>query len=327
MEAPTESANPFEGRQDRDEIRVVMKDGTSHEGSYLTQAGWHFVHVKGPREKGNPVNGKTVGPLRPGDVDRIVVLRTREEVLDELHDRQRGDPVPGTLRRTRDGYEARLETLARIAARTEGFRRRQQIERQFHDVADEIQLAQTKRYWMLQVARWYRHSNEEPTKMDLSGGDMSMAQRFQRPRPQDFDPDPKVRRARVPVSPHVASDPRSTLNMRKALVRAGYNARCSIVGEVTDDHADLLVDFPGGKRYGRYRLTGDRNADGAMEWSFRWEGNYTKTDMARKWRCERSEAFQTFGQLVALGLEAPALRPKPEEPEVVEEEPYRPWFR
>lgn len=320
-----ESVYPFEGIQDRDEIRVSLKDGSWHEGSYLTQAGWHFVHVPGPRAEGNPVGGKVVGPILPGDVEGIVVLRTRQELLDELHDRKRGDPVPGTLRRTREGYEARLETLARVAARTDGFRRRQEIERQFDDVADEIELARTKRNWMLRVARWYRYNNEEPTKVDLSGGDMSMAQRFQRPRSQDFDPDPKIRRARVPVSPHVAADPISTVNMRKALVRAGFNARCSIVGEITDDHADLLVDFPGGKKYGRYCLTGDRKPDGEMEWSFRWEGNYTKTDMDRKWRCERSEAFQAFKQLVALGLEAPVLQPKPEEPQVEEEEPYRPW--
>lgn len=168
-------------------------------------------------------------------------------------------------------------------------------------MADEIELAQTKRAWMIAVASWYTHSNQEPTKLDLSGGCMTTAQGFQRPRPQDFDPDRKVRRARVPVPEHVKNDPRSTRNMVKALNAAGFKARASVLSEITDDTAGLLVDFPGGKRKGRFSLDGKRNPQGRMTWTFHWDGNGTNADLTRKRRCLNGETYQTFRQIVATG--------------------------
>jgi hypothetical protein len=302
---PDEPGGPFEGRDPDDVVRLVLADGTRREGSYMHQAGMHFLH-----ERDGSMGGHVSGPYTAADVVSVTVLRTREEVRADRMERKLGDPVPGTVRRTRDGYEARLELLARMVASTGDRRRRDQIECQFDRLADEIQLAKTKRAWMIAVARWARHSNETPTKIDLSGGDATSAERFQRPRPQDFDPDVKVRRARVPIPPHVLADPRSTVNMVKALRAAGFNARASIYGEVTHDAADLLVDFPGGKEKGRFSLTGSREPDGSMRWSAMWDGNGSRADQTRRQRAMRRPDFATFRAIMGLGTgHAPAPMP------------------
>ena len=239
----------FAGCQPQDQIEIRLTNGEKLVGAFMTQAGMYFVHA---RDGG--VHGKVHGPFAEGQIAAVKVLKDREQIFAERFERSRGEPVPGTLRRTRDGYEARLDTLARAAALATG-KRRDQIELQFHDLADEIQLAKTKRNWLLMLARWAKFSNKEPTKIDLSGGDMTSAARFVRPRPQDFDPDPKLRRAAVKYPPEITSDPRSAPNMLKALRAAGFNARPSVLGE-TDfvARADLLVDFPGGKEKGRFAL-------------------------------------------------------------------------
>lgn len=289
------SDNPFTDRQQQDVLRIRLQDGRVMEGSYLTQAGMHFLHV---REGG--LNGKVEGPFAPEQVASVRVLKNRDEVFEERFERSRGEPVPGALRRDRDGYEARLRILARTAARSSGLRR-MQVERQFHDVADEITLAKTKRRWILAEEAWRLHSNAEPTKIDLSGGDMTGAEKFQRPRPQDFDPDPKARRARVVLPDRVTSDPVSPPNMLKALRAAGFNARVSVMGEMTHDTADLLVDFPGGKANGRFALIGARTDSGVMRWRHLWEGNGTRADMMRRARCMRSAEYKLFLTTVAAG--------------------------
>jgi hypothetical protein len=54
---------------------------------------------------------------------------------------------------------------------------------------------------------------------------------FARPRPQDFDPDPKVRRRRPPLPASVRRDPWSVPNMLAALKAAGLDARLNLVGD------------------------------------------------------------------------------------------------
>jgi len=319
-EPPAESSpGPFAGRSDGDVLRLALVDGRTFEGSLMLVGGMRFLHV---REGG--MTGRTEGPFTAGDVARLTVLRTVAEVRAERLERRMGEPVPGTVRRTRDGYEARLELLARLVAVTGDRRRRDQIECQFDALADEIALAKTKRTWMLAAARWARHSNAEPTKLDFSGGDMTMAERFQRPRPQDFDPDPAVRRKRPVRPPHVASDPRSTYNMLSALRRAGFKARVSVIGEITDDRADLLVDFPGGKGEGRFLALGARRTDGRMEWRQMWDGNGTRTDETRRQRSLRRPEYRTFLGVLAEGLRRPVPAAAPARPEEPETEPVGP---
>ena len=302
---PESSPGPFAGRSAGDVVRVVLREGGEVEGELLLIGGMRFVSVAG----GPLGTGRCEGPFRGDDVASLTVLRTRAEVQDDRRTRRMGEPVPGTVRRTRDGYEARLELLARLAAATADPRRRDQVECQFESLADEIALARTKRAWMLAVARWARHSNREPEKIDLSGGDMSMADRFQRPRPQDFDPDPVVRRRRPVRPPHVASDSRSTHNMRAALRAAGFRVRVSVLGEATDDVADLLVDFPGGKEEGRFMVVGRRGPDGMMAWRHSWDGNGSRADGIRHRRALARPAYAALVRTVREGLRAGKAAP------------------
>ena len=285
----------------RDVVRLAMKDGSAIEGSYLTQAGMHFVHVR----DGTPI-GKVLGPVDPDEVASFALLKGRDEVVAEIAERRMGEPVPGKLVETRDGFQARLERLAAAAAAAPDFRRRLEIEAQFDDAADRIQLARTKRNWMLAEAKWRRHSNEEPDRLEMAGGDLTVAARFQRPRPQDFDPDPAMRRRRVPLPDHVASDPRSPHNMMKALRSAGFLARPSLLSELTFDAVDLLVDFPGGKKDGRFLVRGKRGPDGAMRWSMSWEGGDSSAAMRRRLRAVRSEEYALLSRLVLGEKAAPS---------------------
>lgn len=297
------SADPFAGCVQQDVLRVQFADGSTMEGSFLAQAGMAFLHVRD-----GSMHGRVEGPIDASSVSRVIVLKGRDEIFEERRIRSLGEPIPGTLRRTRDGYEARLEALARAAAMVPIGRRRSELEAQFNLIADEISLAKTKRNFILAVARWNRFSNREPSKMDLSGGDMTSAERFARPRPQDFDPDPKVRRARVPIPKHVATDPRSVPNMMKALRLAGFHARPSILGETTFEEADLLVDFPGGKQKGRFGLLGRRNAAGTMVWRHEWEGNGSRADIARHRRALSRDDYRKFVDILKTGLAHAAPR-------------------
>lgn len=293
--------DPFPGREDQDVLAVRLADGRALEGSLMRMGGMAFIQIKDALGV-----GKVEGPFAPADVLGLRVVRSRQEVFEDRFERSRGDRVPGTLVETRDGYEARLDRLARAAAMETSTRRRQ-IEHQFDDVADRIALAKTKRLWILHVARWNRFSNAEPTKLDLSGGCMTTAMRYERPRPQDFDPDPKVRRARVPIPEHVADDPLSTWNMMRALRSFGYHARVSVLGEMSWDAAALLVDFPQGREKGRYEVDGARDADGAMRWKSSWSGNGTKTDDTRRYRSRNSEEFARFKGILAYGTLTPGF--------------------
>lgn len=290
------SVDPFAGRVQQDRLRVEMTNGSKLEGSFLSQAGMAFLHIRD-----GSTQGRVEGPIDPASVSKVILLQSRDEIVEQRRIRARGDLIPGTLRRTREGYESRLDALARAAAAATG-RRRDEIETQFNEVADEIALAKTKRNFLLHVARWNRVSNREPTKLDLCGGDMTSAERFMRPRPQDFDPDPKVRRARVPVPAHLAADPRSVTNMIKALRLAGFRAKPSIIGETTFEEADLLVDFPGGKEKGRFAVLGRRNAKGEMTWRFLWEGNSSKANAIRHRRAISGDNYQKFVEIIRHGL-------------------------
>ena len=64
--------NPFEGREQQDVIRVHMTDGATIEGSYLSQAGMHFVHVREPAP-----SGKVLGPLRADEIVSLEVVKPR----------------------------------------------------------------------------------------------------------------------------------------------------------------------------------------------------------------------------------------------------------
>lgn len=260
---------PFMGRVQQDEIRVRLRDGQMIVGSYLTIAGMHFVHVR----DGSP-QGSVAGPFDAAVVIAVELLRTRDEVVADRRERARGERHIGREPITALDFRWRLESLAEAVAREPESKRKWELETQFDELADAIVLARSKRRWMLGEAKWKRHSNEPPTRVDLSGGDLSTANRFEPPRDWDFDPDPRRRRARRPIPPHVANDPKSIRNVLKALSAAGFNARRSVTSAVGDDSADVLIDFPGGKADGRFTATASRLANGDMEWTRpAWEGD------------------------------------------------------
>lgn len=292
-------------RSERDVVRLTLSDGSVIEGSYLTQAGMHFLHVRDVS-----MTGSVHGPFSPDEVAAAVLVKPREQVIEEIRERRVGEAVPGSLVRTRDGYEARLERLANVLAREPVFRRRLEIEAQFNLVADEISLAKTKRNWMIAAAGWRTHSNKEPDRLEMAGGDLTVAERLVRPRPQDFHPDPAERRKRAVLPPHVAADPLSPPNMLKALRAAGFKARVSVLSEMDYDRVDLLVDFPGGKMVGRFAARGRRGGDG-MSWTVSWEGGDTMTGLKRRSRALRSEFYATLRSVLKTGL---AARPKAERP-------------
>lgn len=294
----TSIQNPFEGRSDQDVLRVTFADGRAMTGSYMTMVGLHFLTI----HQGAGIIDKVEGPFDLDEIVKVEVLRTREDIFAERYERKIGERVPGKYRKTRSGYEARLRQIARIIAQTEDNTRRRELKAQFDEVADEIQLAKTKRSWMLCEAHHALTSNEAMRKRDLNFGDTFSLGKIQRPREQDFDPNPKVRRARVPLDERDALDPRSAHNLLKALRAAGYRADVSMTGEILDDVADLFVEFPGGKKYGRFTLTGTRHPEGHMTWEYSWHGNYTKADRQRMYRCLDSEAYREFRRIVAAGF-------------------------
>lgn len=278
---------------DRDEVRVVLETGEVLVGSYMPMIGQHYLSC--PQRSVH-------GPFTEGEVRSVALVRSREDIASERFERTRGEPVPGTFRRDRDGFQARLERIARLVARTEDKRRERELRLQFDDVADEIELAKTKRKWMFCEAYHSLSTNAPLRKRDLDFGDLYSLAKVERPRPQDFDPDPKVRRARVPVPHRDQIDPRSTPNMLKALREAGFKVGVSMAGEILEDEADLFVVFPGGKNFGRYALRGERGADGAMAWTYAYHDNDTKAAEKRRLRCLYGQDLPRFRAIVAAGL-------------------------
>jgi hypothetical protein len=91
--------------------------------------------------------------------------------------------------------------------------------------------------------------------------------------------------------------------MIKALRRAGFRARPSILGETDLDRADLLVDFREGKMAGRFQIGAVRRPDGSMNWSVpRWEGGDTKTGMRRARKARASNEFRLLLDTLSRGL-------------------------
>ena len=187
--------NPFAACEERAVVRLVLADGSARTGSYTGRAGLHFLHRTGP---GLPLIGEISGPYLSGDVLAVEVVQTRAQVLEDARARLHGERVPGREPATRDEYEQRLKVLARAVAVAGGdWRREMQLRRQFGEVADRIALARGKRAWLLAAAKWAVRSNAPPTMVDLWVDDVASPSCLARPRPQDFDPDPRARRRQI----------------------------------------------------------------------------------------------------------------------------------
>jgi len=220
-----DASDPWAGCEERAVVRVTLADGTILKGGYTGRAGLHFLHLTG---RDQPLGGTASGPYRARDVRAVQIVRPRAEVIEDAEARLLGERVPGREPVTRDDHEHRLQVLAHATAAADAERdwqREMQVRRQFDRLANRLQLAAGKRAWLIAAARWGRRSNAPPTMTDLWVQDVASPSCFARPRPQDFDPDPAVRRRRVPLPDHVRLDSRSIPNMLRALHDAALKAR------------------------------------------------------------------------------------------------------
>lgn len=283
----------FEDCREQDVVSIVTNDGETFTGSYLTQARMHFVSIK------NPVSmllNKVVGPFTDDDVKFIEIVKSRDEVLEDRHDRLRGERHPGREPVTREDYEYRLSTLARAAAAAEG-KRRDQLERQFDDVADRISLARAKRQWVLSAGRHSLKSNSPPELADLWMSDVASPSLLARPRDQDFDPDPVVRRRKLPLPPEATEDPRSVPNVLRAMKAAGMKAVVQLAGDPAWARAVVQVDLGPGRTM-RHLADARRGPDGTIVWSLRWGGNDSRPGIRKRFQSMRLDSYRELKQLI-----------------------------
>ncbi|MDJ0390208.1 hypothetical protein QMO56_19025 [Roseomonas sp. E05] len=292
---PESAPHPLDGQEERSRLRLALRDGRVIEGAYNPIAGQHFLHCTGP---GLPLIGQVEGPLRADEIATVEVVMTRGEIRERARELLQGPRVPGREPVTRDDFEHRLRTLARAVAAVPEAEWQMQIrlKRQFDACAERISLAPGKRTWMLAEARWARRSNAPPTMADLWVEPVASASCFARPRPQAFDPDPAVRRRRVPLPPEVRADPFSVPNMLGALVGAGLKARITRLGDPPYQRGHIQVEMPV-KGRAHFLLQGALGEDGRMRWLSLWGGNDSK---AGQKRYRKAIATPAYGAMVRI---------------------------
>lgn len=297
--SPTDPpAHPLVGHEARERLRVRLSDGHIVDGHYAPAGHMHFLHRTGP---GLPLLGEVVGPLLAEEIASVEVLMTRAEVLEHARELLQGPRVHGREPVTREDFEHRLRTLARVIAEVpkEDWSLRMRLRRQFEACADRIKLGSGKRAWLLAEVAWSRRSNVTPTMADLWGEPVASPSCFARPRPQDFDPDPAIRRRRAPWPPHVRADPFSLANMRAALIQRGLRARVTRLGDPPWGRGHIQVEMPV-KGRARFVLMGEW-AGGQMAWECRWDGNESKAGLMRRRKAEGTEAYRHMLDAVKHG--------------------------
>lgn len=293
MDVARETTVHFAGCRAQEVLRVRFVDGTVRTGGYMTQAGMHFIHQTGA---GFPLYGEVYGPISTADVDEVETLKSVEDLQEDRYERSRGERVPGREPVDAQDYRFRLETLAKAIAKAETPGRKREIRHQFDDVADRIALAGAKRRWMIEEGAWALTSNRPPDLGDLWFSDVSSPSIIRRPREQDFDPDPKVRRRLVPVPAEVLADPTSTPRVISALKEAGFEPAVALAGDPHWYRCVLQVDLAPG-RLTRFNLDG-AEVDGRMTWRLRWAGNDSRAGMLRYSRIVKTDAYARLRAVV-----------------------------
>ncbi len=285
------------GREERETLRVCFADGRTLTGSYLSVAGQHFIVCRGPEM---PLHGRAEGPLEDMDVLSVVVEQSRAEVLEAGRLRLFGEPVPGREPVTREDYRHRLQVLARAVAMETEWQREMQLRRQFDEAAARIGLAAGKRAWVLAEAKWGLRSNAPPTMSDLWVDAVASPSCFARPRPQDFDPDPAVRRRRQGTSVQSRVDPRSIRNMLSALRGQKLKARLTRLGDPPEDRAHIQIDMPI-KGRSRFVAIAECSDGGGIDWRLAWDGNDSKTGLRRKRQAEATSEYERLVTTLRVG--------------------------
>jgi len=191
---------------DKAMVQVFLKVGTSFTGTLRQSAGWPWVSVEGQE----PFSLAYVSPTF-AEVKAIEVISDKPSMEEQT--RKYGE-IAYTQPRTRQEYRETLWKLAALVRETnketdidklnysEKCLRAMQLENQFNKVADEIDLAKTKRRYILNVALMHKRGEPLANPLDLMGSPID-ARAIEVPKETDFDPNQKVRRARS-LSPAIA---------------------------------------------------------------------------------------------------------------------------
>ncbi len=290
--------HPLAGHEAQDRLRLRMYDGRILEGAYSPAGRQHFLHRTG---HGLPLIGQVDGPLQASEIAAVEVLMTRAQVKEQARELLHGPRVPGREPVTRDDFEARLQTIARaVAAVPEAeWQMQMRLRRQFDACAERIALTPGKRAWVLAEAKWARHSNMAPTMDELWIEPVASPSCFARPRPQDFDPDPVVRRKRVSPPMQVRMDPYSIPNMLAALMAHGLKARITRLGDPPHERGHIQVQMPI-KGRARFVLIGERQGS-VMTWRDVWDGNDSKAGLQRLRRSRGTDAYRAMKDAMRHG--------------------------
>lgn len=296
-----EAASAWDGLTDQDVVEVTLRDGAILTGSLMRVAGMTFLTYQKP----GALLGSSHGPIDPDGVEAVRLVKAWSAIKAERFAALRGERFPGPAPRLALDYEYRLERLARALASEPDAARADQLRRQFDDTADEIALSQAKRAWMRAAGRWALKSNAPPTMEDLWFAEVASPSLMTRPRPQDFDPDPTVRRRRFPLPDQVMRDPASVPNRLKALRAAGLKARVQLAGDPLWDRAVIQIDLANG-RDGRF-MAAARRVNRVTHWKLSWGGNFNPTADRKRHKAMASEAYATLKAIFAEAAPSPAL--------------------
>lgn len=299
VDLPEPGPHPLEGQEERCRLRVALRDGRTIEGLYNPIAGRHFVHCTG---RHLPAMGTVEGPLLAADIEAVEVMATREQIREHAREILHGPRVPGREPVTREDFEHRLQTIARAVAAVpnEEWQMQMRLTRQFDACAERIGLSAAKRAWVLAEAKWARRSNAPPTMADLWVEPVASPSCFARPRPQDFDPDPDIRRRRAPRVPEVRLNPHSVPNLLAALRDAGLKARITRLGDPPHERGHIQVEMPV-KGRARFVLQGERAPTGRMHWRSAWDGNESKAGLKRYAKAVRTPAYAAMVRIMREG--------------------------
>ena len=285
----------FAGIETRDRIRVRMRDGLVHDGAYMSVAGMAFLLTRMPGD----LLDTTIGPLSADLVDSVEVIKAWASISSDRHHQSRGERFPGAEPVTALDFEYRLQRLARTIGSEVNIERKAQLVRQFDDLADRISLASGKRAWVRAEGRWSQTSNAPPSLKDLWQADVASPSFMARPRPQDFDPDPAVRRRRTIVPAEVMADPHSIPNVYRALRRAGLKARIALAGDPVWRRAEIQVDLRDGRK-GRFYASAKPAGDRTL-WRLAWGGNEGATATRQRISAQRLPEYRTLVALIPTG--------------------------
>jgi hypothetical protein len=193
-----------------DVVEITMIDGASFIGKMNILGG--VVHLNS-QKGGVFLLDANVPDNALGEIERIERIRTAAEDKEMKDERAYGE-IAYKQPTTRDEYE---ETMWQLLADMQSLRgkefdfdrskRAMQLERQFNRLADQIELAKTKRNYMGKVWKSVIMGRPLPRVESFTDGPLA-ALEFTPPKPSDFEPNAFERRKRQPL-PIIAYSPKA----------------------------------------------------------------------------------------------------------------------